>query len=521
MAEQFGNIFSGLSGVFWQMTTRQKTELLMITILTITALVLVAWWAGQTEYEVLFYEMAGSDVGSIVNKLKEKDISYKIDQGGTRILVPTKMVQELRIDFAQQGFPESGLVGYEIFDQSNLGMSNFVQKINYRRALEGELARTLNLMADIRNSRVHIVIPEEKLFKEDKQSPSAAVILTLARSNGLTQSQIKGVARLVASSVEGLRSEQVTIVDSHGNVLSKGEESDELLASTGDQLEIQMAVETALMKKSQAMLESIVGVNNSIVRVNVELDFESIQKTSELYDPDGQVIRSEQFTTTASTSTDTSESSKETSTTKYEINRTVETVMTSGGGIKRMTIAVLVNGKYVEYDDPEGGEQSEIKYEPRTPEEIANLTNIVKTAVGFDEERGDKIEVINMQFSNSGLLANVGALEDDGFQLDYMSLAKKVGMVLVALASLFILRSMSQKAGPIRMTSSGNVNYASLSAANAGTIALPDDSDIPRLGDSVLPEAMERTKMHNQIERYSKEKSSEATSLLRSWLMED
>ena len=186
-----------------------------------------------------------------------------------------------------------------------------------------------------------------------------------------------------------------------------------------------------------------------------------------------------------------------------------------------MTIAVLVNGKYVEFDDPEGGEQSEIKYEPRTPKEIADLTNIVKTAVGFDEERGDKIEVISMQFSNSGLLANVGALEDDGFQLDYMSLAKKVGMVLVALASLFILRSMSQKAGPIRMTSSGNVNYASLSAANAGTIALPDDSDIPRLGDSVLPEAMERTKMHNQIERYSKEKSSEATSLLRSWLMED
>ena len=521
MAEQFGNIFSGLSGVFWQMTARQKAELLMITILTITALVLVAWWAGQTEYEVIFYDMAASDVGSIVNKLKEKDISYKIDQGGTRILVPTKMVQELRIDFAQQGFPESGLVGYEIFDQSNLGMSNFVQKINYRRALEGELARTLIHMTEIKNARVHIVIPEEKLFKEDKQSPSAAVILTLARSNSLSQSQIKGVARLIASSVEGLRSDQITIVDSHGNVLSKGEESGELLASTGNQLEIQMAVETALMKKSQAMLESVVGVNNSIVRVNVELDFESIQKTSESYDPDGQVIRSEQFTTTASTATDTSQSSKETSTTKYEINRTVETVMNSGGGIKRMTIAVLVNGKYVEYDDPDGGEKPVIKYEPRTPKEITNLTNIVKTAVGFDEERGDKIEVIGMQFENTGLLANLETSEDDGFQLDYMNLAKNAGMVLVALAALFILRSMSKKAGPIRMTSSGQSNYASLSAANVGTIALPNESDLPKLGESVLPEAMERTKMHNQIERYSTEKSSEATSLLRSWLLED
>lgn len=521
MVEQFGNIFSGLAGIFYQMNTRQKTELLMITLMTIALFSLIVWWAGRTEFEVLFYDMSSSETGTVIEKLKENNVSYKLENGGTKILVPTDQVQELRLKLAHQGLPKSGIIGYEIFDRSNLGMSNFVQQINYRRALEGELSRTLNQMEEIRNSRVHIVIPEDKLFKEDEHSPTASVILTLASSSGLSQSHIKGIARLISSSVEGLVPEQVTIIDSHGNVLSKGESPNSMLANTSYQLDLQKAVEGELIAKSQEMLESVVGSGNAIIRVNAQLDFETIERTREIFDPDGQVVRSEQFTNTSATGTDTSQTSKESVTTKYEINRTLEKVMNSAGGIERLTIAVLINGKYVKYDDPDNSEKFEIRYEPRSEKEIADLTNIVKTAVGFDEERGDKIEVIGMKFDDTGEVASTGNIEEADFPLDYIDLAKKGGMVLIAFAVLYLLRSMSKNTGTGRGRSSTQENYPVLSAAKAGTIALPDESNFPKLGESVLPEAIERNKIQSQISRYSVDQSAEATSLLRSWLMED
>ena len=521
MAEQFGNIFSGLSGIFFQMNTRQRTELFMITLMTIALLSLIVWWAGRTEFEVLFYDMSSSEVGTVIEKLKESNVSYKLENGGTKILVPTDQVQELRIKLARQGLPESGLIGYEIFDKSNLGMSNFVQQINYRRALEGELSRTLNQMEEIRNARVHIVIPEDKLFKEDQHSPTASVILTLVSSSGLSQSHIKGIARLISSSVEGLVPEQVTIIDSHGNVLSKGESPNSMLANTSYQLELQIAVEEALMVKSQEMLERVVGSGNSITRVNAQLDFETIERTREIFDPDGQVVRSEQFTNTSVTGTDTAQTSKESVTTKYEINRTLEKVMNSAGNIERLTIAVLINGKYIKSDNPDDGEKLEMRYEPRSEKEIADLTNIVKTAVGYDEGRGDKIEVIGMKFDDTGEVLSVSIIEETEIPLDYIDLSKKGGMVLIALVVLYLLRSMSKNTGTVGGQTAMQANYPLMSAAQAGTITLPKETDFPKLGDSVLPEAIERNKIQTQISRYSVDQSVEATSLLRSWLMED
>ena len=521
MAEQFGNIFSGLSGIFFQMNTRQKTELFMITLMTIAVFSLIVWWAGRTQFEVLFYDMSSSEIGTVIEKLKESNVSYKLENGGTKILVPTDQVQELRLKLARQGLPESGLIGYEIFDKSNLGMSNFVQQINYRRALEGELSRTLNQMEEIRNARVHIVIPEDKLFKEDQHSPSASVILTLVSSSGLSQSHIKGIARLISSSVEGLVPEQVTIIDSHGNVLSKGESPNSMLANTSYRLELQLAVEEALIVKSQEMLERVVGSGNSITRVNAQLDFETIERTREIFDPDGQVVRSEQFTNTSVTGTDTAQTSKESVTTKYEINRTLEKVMNSAGNIERLTIAVLINGKYVKSDNPDDGEKVEMRYEPRSEKEINDLTNIVKTAVGYDEERGDKIEVIGMKFDDTGEVLSVSIIEETEIPLDYIDLSKKGGMVLIALVVLYLLRSMSKNSGTVKGQAGIQSNYPVMSAAQAGTIALPKETDFPKLGDSVLPEAIERNKIQSQISRYSVDQSVEATSLLRSWLMED
>lgn len=523
MANHLGNVFSGLSGLFWQMNPRQRMEMLMISILTIIVLTFVGIWAGKPTYEVLFYDMASADAGKITEKLKDIGVQYELKNNGSTILVPSSQLQDLRISLAQEGLPESGYVGYEIFDQSNLGMSSFVQKINYRRAIEGELARTLSHMDEIQSARVHLVIPEQKLFKEDEHNPSASVILKLRGSYGLTAGQVKGITKLIASAVEGLRPEYITVVDTEGKVFASGDNSDSEIVSTSERLGLQSEVEKNLTNKAQEMLASVLGSGNSITRITADLDFERIQKTRELYDPDGQVVRSEQTTTSSATGMDTTQTDREISTTKYEINRTVETVMNSVGNIKRLTVAVLVNGRYTRPDGVAVDEDVELTYEPRTDEEIANLTTIIKNAVGFDANRGDVLEVINMQFEKNNYLASVG-IEESGGMFDFSTpqLIRQGAMLLIAVVLLLLLKSLTKSSGTINISQAGGRQLSSITTANSSNaIPIPALEGGPRLGDAALPEAVERTRMQAEISNYSKTHATEATALLRSWLMEN
>lgn len=360
----------------------------------------------NSNYAVLFKEISSEDARKVVANLKEKGIEYSLADGGSTILVPKDLVYETRINLASEGLPENSIVGFEIFDQSNLGMSEFVQKLNYRRALEGELSRTINALEEVKSSRVHIVVPEKTLFKEDQKEPSASISLQLKPNKKLSSAAIAGIQSLVASSVEGLSTEKVTIVDQRGRIISADPiDKNSIAGLTAAQHKQQIEIEQYLSNKVQSMLDNVLGVDNSSVKITTELNFTQIEKTITDYDPDRQVVRSEQQITEKSQSTDSLSypavsmaKDQGNLITNYEISQSVEKIVNEVGNIKRLTVSVLVNGtnKIVEKD----GKQV-IEYTPRTPEELEQLNLAVKNAVGYDPNRNDQVSVINVPFDNS------------------------------------------------------------------------------------------------------------------------
>ncbi|MCX7736433.1 MAG: flagellar basal-body MS-ring/collar protein FliF [Candidatus Kapabacteria bacterium] len=362
----------------------------------------------NNEYSVLFSSLESGDASKIVQKLKESKIEYQLADNGSTILVDKTKVYETRLSLAGEGLPESGTVGYEIFDKTNLGMSEFVQKLNYRRALEGELSRTIGSIDEIKKARVHIVIPERALFDKDQKKTSASVTLHLKSGRSTDKIDIAGIQNLVASSVEGMSTKDVVVVDQKGNILSKKPTDDGTLAGlTSQQYEQQKNVENYLSSKVQSMLDGVLGGGNSEVRVNAELDFTQIEKTVTDFDPEKQVTRSEQSISENSQSIDslsypTVSMSKNQSNqiSNYEIPKTVERIIKEVGNIKRLSVAALINGT-TKVVDKNG--QKVIQYIPRTDEEMQKLTDIVKNAVGYDQLRNDQISVINVPFDNTYL----------------------------------------------------------------------------------------------------------------------
>lgn len=359
--------------------------------------------SSKVEYATLFTQLEPTEAGKIVEKLKEKKIPYKLEDNGTTILVDKNKVYDTRISIAAEGLPESGIVGYEIFDKTNLGMSEFVQKLNYRRALEGELAKTISSLNGVKKARVHIVIPEKALFEKDQKQPTASVTLQLAGENTLSKLNIRGIQNLVASSVEGLSPNNVTIVDHRGRILSETDlDPNSILGKTQSQHEQQIRVEQYLTNKVQSLLDGVLGPGNSEVRVSAELDFTQIERTITDYNPDRQVVRSEQSITQSSRTVDslqypapnrTVEQSN--TVTNYEIPQTIERIVNGVGTIKRITVGALINGTY-RITEKDGKRQ--VEYIPRSEEELKKLEEIVKNAVGFDPNRNDQISIVNVPF---------------------------------------------------------------------------------------------------------------------------
>ncbi|MBP7215023.1 MAG: flagellar M-ring protein FliF [Candidatus Kapabacteria bacterium] len=360
----------------------------------------------RSDYAVLYNELSAQDAGKIAEKLKESKVQYKLEDGGSTILVPKDQVYETRIQLASEGLPESNLVGYEIFDNTNLGMSDFVQKLNYRRAMEGELARTINSLEEVKSSRVHIVIPEKALFKEDQKEPTASVTLQLKPGKTISNASILGIQNLIAKSVEGLNPDNVTIIDYRGKIISQEAiDKNSIAGLTASQQQMQMQTDQYLTQKVQSLLDNVLGAENSSAKVTSDLNFTQIERTITDYDPNRQVIRSEQNITEKSQATDSlnfpavnSTKDQSNTITNYEIPQTVERIVNEVGNINRITVSVLVNGK-TQIVEKNGTKT--LEYTPRTSEELEQLTLAVKNAVGFDPLRNDQISVLNVPFDNS------------------------------------------------------------------------------------------------------------------------
>jgi len=492
----------------------QKIMLVGVTLASIAAIVALITVVNRPSYGMLFSNLRPEDASKIVEKLKERSVPYTLDDGGKTILVPKQQVYDLRLSLAGEGLPQSSVIGYEIFDRTNLGVSDFVQKVNYRRALEGELARTILELEEVEGARVHIVVPEKALFKDDEKAATASVVLKLRSGKPLKRETVQGIAHLVASSVEGLETNNVTIVDSRGSLLSDASKGNSIAALTSTQYELQQKVESYLGRKAQSILEGVVGIGNVLVQVNADLDFRQAERTLEQYDPDNTSVRSEQLTEEKTPVNDTLPPATRANTvTNYEVNKTIEHIVENVGNIKRLSVAVLVNGK--EKTVERNGEKT-TEYAPRPQEEMNQLTDIVKKAVGFNPQRTDEVSVINLPFGKN--------VEKEDFVYketpfsDWRDISEKVFLVLAMVGAIIVLRSLLSK---IRVQVGTDSRYTNAERTIEAIRAKKANLTLPHPEDEISEEAAFRSERRKRITEYVKEKPAEASQLLKVWLAED
>jgi flagellar M-ring protein FliF len=391
----------------------QRLILLVAAAASVATIVVTVLWAQRPSLEPLFGSLSTEDAGAIVDHLRDQHVPYELGAGGTSILVPASQVHELRMQLAEAGLPTGGGVGFEIFDRATYGTTDYVQRVNYRRALEGELARTIGAMDQVASARVHLVMPEKRLFAKDQEAARASITLKLRGNGTLADGKVAAIVHLVASAVEGLAPERVTVVDLKGDVLYAGSDGASDTALVGTQVSQRFDLEDRLRQRVLDILEPAVGPGAAEVQVSAELDFTRAETTEEMYDPDVAAIRSEQRTkeqteghsdlgggvtgvTAHPVEAGQSNTTKtQNATVNYELNRTVNHIVHPVGQIKRLSVAVLVDGS------TQTGADGTVTHAARTDDELGKLGDLVKKAVGFSAERGDTVEVVNMPFAGA------------------------------------------------------------------------------------------------------------------------
>jgi flagellar M-ring protein FliF len=461
MEKSFSDIANQLKAIFKTMSAGKLISLMLLVGATVWGVVALVQWSGKPDFMPIYSHLSAEDAGEVVGRLQEKKIPYQLSHDGGTIQIPKSRIYEVRLELAAQGLPRGSSVGFEVFDNTKLGMTEFVQNINYQRALQGELSRTINGLAEVDSSRVHIVMSPRSLFIEEEEPATASVILKLNHGRYLSNSQIQGVVHLVSSSVPRLLPEHVTIVDQNGKLLA-GQE-DELSATklSIDHLEFQQRKERLLEKRVLTMLEQVVGKGSAIVRVACTLDFVQQELTEEKYYPENQVVRSEQLSQEQSSKAEAgpmgvpgmasninpgaatvktsgpASFKRQDNTRNYEIGKRVSRQVMPVGDLEKLSVAVIVDGKHETVTVGKGDKQKEeTKYVPRSAEEMQQLEKIVKRAVNFDAARGDQVEIENIAFNTKAVETMSEAAGGGGF----LRLIKPLmGYLKYIAAAIFVL----------------------------------------------------------------------------------
>ncbi len=523
----------------------------------------IALRMGSEPKALLFSDVGVEDAAKMIAELDAAQVPYELRGNGSMIYVPQSQVLRLRMTLAGKGLPAGGTVGYEIFDNADsLGTTSFVQNINHLRALEGELARTIRAIEGIEGARVHLVLPERELFSRDRREPTASIVLKVSR-NSLATQQVKAIQYLVSSAVDGLAPSRVSIVDERGTLLASGsgDDSQSMLTSTVD--ERRTNYETRMRTHLESILQRVVGADKARVEVTAQMDYNRITQTSDTFDPASQVVRSTQTVEDSSTSSDgirnegvtvgnnlpnanlgTAEgdagsrqaSNRTEETVNYEISRTTKTEVMEPGRIKRLSVAVLVDGAYAP------GADGNMVYTPRSEEELAKIQALVKTAIGFDEARGDQVEVVNLQFAETPGV-DIGT-DGDGAEpglfefgrADIMRLAELAVIgVLALIAMFFVLRPLIARVAPGAAGSAGvasaqpAIPAGSANAALAGpdggegvagALPSPDQLSEDMLIDIAQVAGKVKQSSVRKIGELVNSHPDESISILRSWLHE-
>jgi len=524
----------------------------------------------------LFTDLSVDDSASIIKDLERQAVPYQIKSDGAIIMVPKDRVARLRMKLAESGLPKGGGVGYEIFDKTDsLGATTFVQNINHLRALEGELARTIRSIDRVQAARVHLVLPERPLFSRDKVDASASIVLKVR--GALEPQQVRAVRHLVASAVNGLKPERVSVIDETGKLLADGATPDNPLNGASSD-ERKLAYENRLRSEVETIVSSVVGPGHARVQINADFDVNRITQTSDKFDPDGRVLRSSQTREEQSATSDNKDGSVSVGTelpggnksqqpadsgsrgdqsrkteeiVNYEISRTTKTEVIEAGRVNRISAAVLVDGVYSKND------KGEVAYQPRPKEELDRIAALVRSAIGFDAKRGDQVEVVNLRFAETtpspvnevtGWMSYLQFTKDD-----IMGAAEKGVMALLGLVVLFmvvrpLVRRVITPEGaqtPFAAAPAAAVPAVTAEAAAAAGVMLPGVSgnitstggpNVSIVGGDEAVAISNRTsamidiaKVQGQVHAQSVQKVGEladknpheAVSIIRNWLHED
>ncbi len=510
-------------------------KLVAMTILiggTIAGLAFLLTWSETGDLHPLYSNLAPEDAAEIVGRLKENKIPYQLTMDGTGVRIPYEKIYETRLELASQGLPRGAGIGFEVFDDAKLGMTEFVQNVNYQRALQGELSRTINTLMEVESTRVHIVMPARSLFIEEEEPATASVILKLRRGKSLNKEQIQGIVHLIASSVSRLDPEDVTIIDNSGKMLAGFKEKSTVSQVTSNQMAFQEKKERLLENRVKTMLESVLGLDKAIVRVSCLLNFTQQEKTEELFLPDNSVIRSEQASssvlndsasgasgvpglqanvvpnnTGTATTGDPDNSRRQQFTKNYEVGKVTNRQIMPIGSIQRLSVAVVVDGTYQQPEAEAEGERAQ--YVPRTTEEMSKLESIVKSAIDYDMARGDKIEVVNIPFEVAAASDMASEPEPAGW---VETIRTHQTLIKYSAAALFFLLSFMMIIKPLaHWLTSTPIEEIQMLEQLPQTI-----KELERR----YAESDKENSYTRQIENMINENSSGSTQLMKTWIKE-
>ncbi len=493
----------------------------------------IIYWVREPDYGLLYGGLGQKEAAEIVAYLKDNDIPYKVGDKGTSVMVPPGKIHEARMDLAKNNLPR-GDIGFELFDEVKFGMSNLAQKVNYRRAIQGELSKTISQLEGVEWARVQIVIPEPSLFVDEELPSTASIIIKTKGRKRLKPAQVEGITHLVSASIEGLTTENVTITDSLGNLLSKSEDST-FDGMVSNQLEYKKKIEDYHAAKALNILEKITGMGKAIVKVSADLDFMNVDEKQTIYDQENRVPTSQTIQSllneTPQLFKGTEEEdgkvkihseirnikeAEETETTQYAISKTERAVSNHVAKIKRLTVAVLVDGTYEE-EETEDGEKVR-KYVSRPQEEMDQIASIVKQSMGIDETppRNDKFEIQNMQFQELAPVSIDEKLIKEEKKKEFMlKIAKNSSLVIAVLAFLlFALKTLKKLSGPQQ------VGYATYEAPQAleEKLDLGLETDIDKKRRQVVDK--KRVEIRDDILTETKGDPRTTSNLIRKWLRE-
>ena len=524
-----------LRDYFQTLTLPQKISYAGGTLIFACALAFLVYLNNRTDYVPLYSGMSQSDMAEVAQSLKAKKIPYRVSEGSVE--VAREQIYDTRLSLASDGIPKGSGMGFEIFDQQKLGSTEFVQKINYQRALQGELARTMNSMSEVLESRVHLVMPEDSLFKEDQKPPSAAVVLKLRPGARMGEKELQGIVHLVAATVRGLEEDRISVMSNDGQVLYKKGREDDSSQLSNSQLERKQRMEDDMRQKVQSMLEQVLGPNRVLARVSLDLDSNQVQIAEETYNPDSSVVRSQQRTTESSEGkegggakgnpdvpiniegkllqnspqADASKPAKQINrqheVVNYEINKTSRQIVQMPGNIKKISAAVIVDGKYETKPGTDGKPKQ--TYVPRSAEEMKSLDELVKKAVGFNDGRGDQITVSNIPFVSDVSGSEMVSAENKYLQIFKSYQKLLLNIALVALVLIFVIRPFMRKfrqvADEVRK--------------------LPAPATGPSIEEQIsallLDKPMDQISVRRKSTALVKHDTDKATEIIRQWLRDE